>query len=279
MTMTDEQLRLYLDRIAVPYPDRPDLRNLTAVMRGHSEAFPFENIDVQLGRPVSMDIAAIFEKLVIGRRGGWCYEQNGLLGTALHAMGYDVARRTAGVMRAARGDVMMGNHLTLVVECNGRWLVDVGFGGSQAEPIPLASGFWRHPPYEISLAKTDDHWWRFEERFGDSPFSFDFRDEPADEERLATKCEWQQRDAESPFVMNLVTQQRRGAAHATLRGRVYSERHGTTEEKRLIGTAGELVTLLRDQFGLDVPEVASLWPTICERHVALFAPGDPLAAA
>jgi len=75
-------LQSYLDRIAFLGHPRPDLDTLTRLHRGHVENIPYENLDVQFVRPVTRDPAAIFEKLVTRRRGGWCYEMNGLLGWA-----------------------------------------------------------------------------------------------------------------------------------------------------------------------------------------------------
>jgi len=67
------ELAAYLERIGYAGPARPDLATLRAVHRAHLQAIPYENLDVQLGRPVSIDPAAAYDKIVRRRRGGWCY--------------------------------------------------------------------------------------------------------------------------------------------------------------------------------------------------------------
>lgn len=85
----------YFERIGYSGEHSPSLATLEAVFRAHVGAIPFENLDVQLGRPVSLDVSAIQTKLVAARRGGWCFEQNGLLGWALGELGFSV-RRVSG---------------------------------------------------------------------------------------------------------------------------------------------------------------------------------------
>ncbi|HVQ07634.1 MAG TPA: arylamine N-acetyltransferase [Allosphingosinicella sp.] len=263
-------LSAYLERIGHAGPVAPTYDSLAAIMRAHVAAIPFENLDVQLGRPIAGDLPAIFAKLVGRRRGGWCYEQNGLLGWALETIGFEVVRVAGGVMRVVSGDNVLGNHLALVVLLDRPWLVDAGFGGSLAEPIALAPAAHRHAPYELSLARIEDDYWRYEEWIRGRPFSFDFRFAPADPALLARQQARLQTDPDSPFVLNLVAQRRSGDSHASLRGRVLSLSRGESYEDFLIEDAETLVDTLRTRFALDVPEIAALWPRICDRHEALF---------
>jgi N-hydroxyarylamine O-acetyltransferase len=265
-------LDAYFHRIGYAGPRTTDLATLTGIVRAHVGAIAFENIDQQLGRRVSSDPAAIFRKLVTMRRGGWCYEQNGLLAMALEALGYRLTRVAGGVMRVRSGDATIGNHLALIVHlADGPWLADVGFGGSQAAPIPLAEGGHRHAPYDLTLRRLEDGLWRFEESDGGNPFSFDFAAEPADPARLSWHEANFQDDANSMFLLNLVVQRRLGEdAHVTLRGRTVVWNGQDGERKRLLGSADELVAAVRDEFGLDVPEIASIWPKVAARHEALF---------
>jgi N-hydroxyarylamine O-acetyltransferase len=233
----------------------PTAGTLAGVMRAHVATIPFENIDVQLGRPTSRALPDIFAKLVTRRRGGWCYEQNGLLGWALGEIGFAVTPLAGGVMRMTAGDAALGNHLALLVA-----------------PIRLAAGRYRHAPYDLSLARLDDGYWRYEERVDDKPFSFDFRAAPADQALLDAHHARLQVAPDSPFVLNLVVQRRLGDRHLSLRGRVLIETRadGRVAETR-VRDAQALVATLADRFGLDVPELAAHWPAICERHVAVFA--------
>lgn len=251
----------------------PTAETLAGVMRAHVATIPFENIDVQLGRPTSRALPDIFAKLVDRRRGGWCYEQNGLLGWALGRIGFAVTPLAGGVMRLAAGDAALGNHLALLVDLDdGPWLVDAGFGGSLAAPVRLVAAEHRHAPYQLSLAQLDDGYWRYEEEVEGKPFSFDFRAAPGDAGLLDAHHARLQAAPDSPFVLNLVVQRRLGDRHLSLRGRVLTELgpDGQTEQT-LLADADALVGTLATRFGLDVPEIAACWPAICARHTAVFA--------
>lgn len=272
------QLTAYLERVGWTAPVVPDLATLSALQRAHVEAIPFENLDVQFGRPPGRDPEAIFAKLVNARRGGWCYEMNGLFGRMLEEIGFAVTPLSAGVMRQVRGDFALGSHLCLMVSLDRDYLVDVGFGATLPEPMPIAEGSLGHPPLLCSLERTADDYWRFGEHVAasDEPFTFDFRAERADEAQLDRMCGWLGSDAESPFVQNLIVQRRDGDRRLTLRGRVLSVLGESGEDKRVLGDADDLVRTLRDDFLLDVTEAASLWPAIVARHEALFADQPPV---
>ena len=260
----------YLTRIGFQGSPRPDLITLRALHRAHQYAIPFENLDVQLRRPVTLDLEPSFDKIVHRRRGGWCYEMNRLMGWALEEIGFDVMRVAAGVMREHAGDSQLGNHLCLLVRLDQPYLVDVGFGGSMIEPLPLTATEREDCPYRLGLSELSDGYWRFQEVTHSGPFNFDFRVAPADEALFAQKCQQLQTDPASPFVQNLVVQRRSVDTHLSLRGRVLTTLHATHSDRVLLDSADELVATLRDRFDLEVPEAASLWPSICARHDEVF---------
>src|SRR5262245_33175107 len=106
----------YLGRIGLTERPAATLAGLRAVHRAHLLSIPYENVDVQFGRRLTIDPAAAYAKIVERGRGGWCYEMNGLLGWALGEFGFRVTRATGAVMREVRGDAVVGNHLVLRVE-------------------------------------------------------------------------------------------------------------------------------------------------------------------
>ncbi|MFM5953952.1 MAG: arylamine N-acetyltransferase family protein [Novosphingobium sp.] len=270
--LTADELDAYCARIGYAGPRAADLATLTALHRAHVLTIPFENLDVQLGTPPGQDAAAIFAKLVTARRGGWCYEQNGLFARALVSLGIAVTRLSAGVMRELRGEETMGSHLCLKVRIAGvDYLADVGFGSSQIEPLALSEQAWNAAPLAGRILRTPDGLWRFAIEAGPTPLSYDFADEPADEALLARLCAFQGAHPDSIFVQNLVVQQRTEDGHLMLRGKVLTETGPDRAAVRELGSAEELVAVLRDRFTLAVPDAARLWPSIEERHAALFA--------
>lgn len=108
-------LSLYLERIGLSAIPPSTSAGLEMVHRAQGAAIPYEGLDIPLGVPLDLDLSRIFDKLVIRRRGGWCYETNGLLGWALAELGFDVQRCTAGVYRREKGDAALGTHMMLLV--------------------------------------------------------------------------------------------------------------------------------------------------------------------
>ena len=261
------KLSAYLDRIAYDGPLRRDAATLAALHRAHLRAIPYENLDVQLGRPVTTVIPAIFDKIVTRRRGGWCYEMNGLFGWALGELGFAVTRCAGAVLRENRGDEAVGNHLVLrVVLEEGIYLADVGFGDGPIDPIFVISGPFVSHGFEFTLSRHDDDWWRLNHHSHGGAASFDFRLLPADEALLSERCVWLQSAAASPFVQNAVLQHHVGDGIWQLRGRVL--RHVTPSGKtdHLVANAAEYLAVLAEVFTLKLPEAADLWPKICARH-------------
>lgn len=264
-------LAAYLNRIGFAGQARPDLPTLQAVHRAHLLAIPYENLDVQLGRPVTTDPAAAFDKIVGRGRGGWCYEMNGLLGWALAEIGFSVTRMSGAVARAIRGDDAAGNHLILRVDLDDEaWMADAGFGDGPLGPFRIRPGAFRDGCFAFDLALQPDGWWRLTNHPRGGAPSFDFRDEPADETVLANKCHWLQTAPESGFVQNAVVQRHRPEGLAILRGRTLRTLLAHETQERLISSADEYVSVLADVFALDLPEAADLWPAIQARHAALF---------
>ncbi len=268
----------YLQRIGFNADPTPDLETLTALHQAHIHSVPFENIDVQLGIPLTISVQDAYRKIVERGRGGWCYEQNGVFGWVLSSLGYEVTRIAANVMREERGAVATANHLCLLVKipgCDNKYLVDVGFGGSLMQPILLCEDEYKHAPFSLSLKKTADQFWRFSESLGDQCMTFDFKEQPAREEQLASRSTFLQTDLSSNFVRNLVAQSRQGESHYVLRGKVFTHRSSDGRETReTLSSADELVDVLAKDFRLDVPEVATLWPQIVARHEELFGSGS-----
>jgi N-hydroxyarylamine O-acetyltransferase len=175
-------------------------------------------------------------------------------------------------MRQEGGAARSGTHLALLVDCDGPWLCDVGFGGSLLEPLPLAEVARLDAPYTVSLERTGDGYWRFTQRL-DAPFGYDFRAEPADEALFAEKCRWQATDPGSNFTQNFVAQKRSPDRHLVLRGKVLTEHGPEGTTTHTIGSADELVSTLAERFGIDEPRAREAWPRIVARHAELF--GEP----
>jgi N-hydroxyarylamine O-acetyltransferase len=130
-------LDAYLERIGLD--GHPSIAQLH---RAHLTSIPFENLDPHQGLPVSLEVEDLAHKLVTERRGGYCFEQNLLLKTALEALGGEVDMFLARMRLGAQpGVARPRSHLVLRVSENGAsWHADVGFARGILEPIPFGPG-------------------------------------------------------------------------------------------------------------------------------------------
>lgn len=155
-------LTAYFQRIDYRGPREPTLPVLSALMAAHVQAIPFENLDVLRGAGVDLAPDALFDKLVRRRRGGYCFEQNGLFLQVLTALGFAVRPLSARVrLASAPGQTPPRTHLFLEVTLDGaRWLADVGVGAfSLAAPIRFTPGDEQPTPHEPRrIVREGDHW-------------------------------------------------------------------------------------------------------------------------
>jgi N-hydroxyarylamine O-acetyltransferase len=137
------EVSLYAQRIRYEGLLRPSFETLRNLHLAHLLAVPFENLDIHLGQPIQLEPAVLFDKIVRQRRGGFCYELNGLFALLLEQVGFAVTLLSA---RDAHNDGTYGpefDHLTLSVQCpdapSVTWLADVGWGDTFREPLRLDS--------------------------------------------------------------------------------------------------------------------------------------------
>lgn len=287
------ELSRYLERIGFSGTPRVDLDGLRELHRRHLLAIPYENLDVQLGRHVGLGIDAIYDKLVVRGRGGWCYEMNGLLAWALESLGYSITRLAAGVMRVARGDAALGNHLAIWVRLPGEpvaYLADVGFGDGALEPVAIRAGAFSQHGFEFALESLAGGWWRFHNHPHGGAASFDFQLAPADPGRLASQCAFLQTSPLSPFTQVAVAQRHTADGLAVLRGRVLTRIAGGRAERHEVAGRVEYFALLHEVFGIDLSRdtgtggVAAelLWQRVSQQHAAflerLMGTSQPQAA-
>ncbi len=267
-------LAAYLARIGYVGTPRVDLPTLHDIHRAHLRALPYENLDVLLGQPGGVGIQGGYDKIVTGGRGGWCYEMNGLLGWALSEIGFQVTRMSGAVSRTERGEISHGNHLVLRVDLDQPYIADVGFGDGMLEPIPLRAGTYSRAGFDFRLETLDADWWRFHNHpFGGAPY-FDFTLATARDEDLATTCQWLRTSPESIFTQVAIVQRHTPEGLVVLLGRMLRRIQPDGKSHTLIGSSEELVDVLAREFGLDLPEAATLWPAICAKHDELFG-GPP----
>lgn len=255
-------LDAYLHRIGYQGPRDPTLDVLRALHEAHPLAIPFENLDPFMGRIVDLDPASVQDKLVGSRRGGYCFEHNLLFMRALKALGFAVSGLAARVLWGQPEDALTPRgHQLLRVELAGRtWIADVGFGGlTLTAPLRLDPGIEQQTPHEtFRILETGDHYrlqakvdgaWRTLYRFDLTPqYDVDYQ----------VSSYFLSANPASRFVTGLMIARAAPGRRLALRDNSFAiHRTGARTERREIATAGELATILTDDFGIEIADRAA----------------------
>lgn len=250
----------YLARIGYQGPAEPTLDTLHALHAAHNRSIPFENLDPVMGIPVhDLSCEALTAKLVHRRRGGYCYENNGVMGYALEALGYQVDRLVARVVWMRPPDAPQSGltHNVLAVTVPGedeRYLVDVGFGGQTlSSPIRLLAGpvqQTRHEPYRLVehpeglqlQAQVLGAWQPL--------YQFSLRPQPLVD--LSIGSWYSSTYPTAVFVVGLSVALVTDDARWNLRGRNLSIHSGGDTEKIRLSSAADVLDQLVNRFGIDL---------------------------
>src|SRR6185295_5670328 len=245
----------YLTRIAYAGPREPTISTLTALHAAHVTAIPFENLDILLGRGIDLDLAALERKLVIERRGGYCFEQNTLFRAALEGLGFRVISLAARVQVGATA-VRPRTHMLLLVDVEGEvFLADVGFGGDgPVLPLPLVEGreTWLGG-FGHRLRREGEAWVVEGNSVGNWGDLYMFTLEPQHPADFVMANHFTSTFPASPFVNNLTVQRSWPEGWLVLRNRDLTLREGGVTTSETIRDPEHLLEVLRDRFGLAFP--------------------------
>ncbi len=242
----------YLRRLGYEGPREPTLETLRALHLRHLESVPFENLDIHARRPIVLDEAAFFDKVVRRHRGGFCYELNGLFAALLRALGFQVTYLSGRV--SPDGVHPSGpefDHLVLEVTLNGSWLVDVGFGEGFVEPLPLAVGQWDSGGPRFHLERLGEDWSLWVEVPGGARrLLYVFSRVPRRLEEFAEMCRYHQTSPDSFFLKDTLCSRKTPTGRVTLSGHrlIVTERGQRVE--RVLGSAEERERALLEHFGI-----------------------------
>jgi N-hydroxyarylamine O-acetyltransferase len=253
----------YLGRVGYDGDLTPTVETLRRLHRAHVAAIPFENLDVVLGRGVSLEMGAMQEKLLRRGRGGYCYEHNLLFAALLEWTGFAVSRLTARIRMGGDGPRESG-HMLLRVEAGDRpWLADVGFGGQRLmEPVLLGDGATsQQGGWTYRLNREGTGAWVLRVWRPDGWFDlYGFTLEPRHHGDYVVYNHYTSTSPDSPFVRGVAVMQTEPRLRQTLIGRKLTTAYpdGSTERRELTGA--ESIDVLRATFGiaLDLEEEARL---------------------
>lgn len=272
-TFNPEQIRAFLQRIGQPTDDRglpvPSEELLHDLHWAHLQSVPFENLDiVRLERTIRLEPRAIYGKIVGERRGGYCFEVNGLLAVILPDLGFAVRRVMVQFVQADGGMSEPFDHLALIVsvpgedECD-RWLVDVRSGRQAfARPLRMVADLEQHQPevdttYRLTRDDGADDRWVLHTKVGGGDWAawYAFDEIPRELADFAGRNAFFQTDDVSPFRQGPLATRSRPGGRVTVTGDRLVETVGGVRSEREI-TSAEVDALLSSEFGivLDAPD-------------------------
>lgn len=252
-------VELYLQRIGYTGPRTPTAETLRGLHRAHLFSVPFENLDIALGRPIVLEEAKLFGKIVHQHRGGFCYELNGSFAWLLRQLGFRVEMLNARVYDDVSTPGPDFDHMTLLVHLEERWLADVGFGDCFHEPLRLDDAAEQpRNGYQYKITPGPERWLLSEHKPPSAwQPAYDFDLTPRQLADYAAMCLYQQTSPNSHFT------QKRVCTLPTLTGRITLSnnrqivtKNGTRTEREL--SEAEYTEVLRARFGIRLDSPADV---------------------
>ena len=246
-------LECALDRVGHTGGRAPDLATLEALQRAFLLSVPFENLDIHLGRPITVTLEHAYAKIVEARRGGFCYECNGLFAAMLEALGFRVTILSARMALGGRVSPEFG-HMVLRVDLDVPYLVDVGNGESCRAPLRFDGANERdaegktyrvgsHDATPALMFRTQDDPWR-------PRFLIDAT--PRRREEFAAMCRFHQTSPESHFTRQRLVTLATDRGRLTVVDRRFTETDGDQRQERELRSDAEYRQCLREQFALEL---------------------------
>ncbi|HEV3339767.1 MAG TPA: arylamine N-acetyltransferase [Pirellulales bacterium] len=255
MSTADLDIEAYCQRIGYAGLREATLPVLEEIHLAHATHIPFENLDIQLGRPIAIDLPSIQGKLVGARRGGYCFEQNTLLAAALEQLGFEVTR-LAGRVRLNATRILPRTHMLLRVQAAGEeWLADVGFGtGGLLKPLRIRpDDVSQQFSWSFRLVQEGTFWRLQSLREGTWQDLYVFTLEPHYAIDFEMANHYVSTHPASRFVQTLAVQKQSPGKCYLLRNRELTVIEGQTTSVRQIGDDESLLAVLAETFGLEFP--------------------------
>ncbi|KRA96656.1 hypothetical protein ASD83_16320 [Devosia sp. Root685] len=271
-------LNAYFERIGFAGSIAPTIQTLELLHALHPAVIPFENIAPLIGEPVLLDQQSLEKKLLIERRGGFCFEHNFLFMRILQDLDYEVRPLLARVIWTNPEAIAAPpSHMLLLVDIKGtNYIADVGFGGlSLTAPLRLRASSEQATPHETFRLTGSDPDWTLEVKIGEEWRGvYVFTTEAVDEVDLWDLNRDLSSNPASPFTLQL----RAALAPSGRRLKVHNDLFtvqptGEAAEKRTLTSVEDMRAVLTEELGLTLPESEKL-----DARLAGFHPIPPETA-
>jgi N-hydroxyarylamine O-acetyltransferase len=254
-------LDAYFRRIEYTGDRQANVKTLTDLHLAHATHIPFENLDVMLKRSIPIDLESIQAKLVLGRRGGYCFEQNFLFAAVLDQLGFPVTLLAARVRLGAHR-LLPRTHVLLAVDVEGdRWLADLGFGSfGLLVPVPLLVAEYQQFAWGYRVARESELWVLQALIGGTWQDLYVFTLEPQHPVDFVPPNYYVSTHPDSRFVQTLTVQRVTPASRSVLKNTALVTTTPAGETRRTIRSSAELLDVLAGDFGLEFPAATEFLP-------------------
>jgi N-hydroxyarylamine O-acetyltransferase len=235
----------YLARIGVDEVSL-DEAGLRRLQRQHLLHVPFENLDIHWGRKIVLDIDSFYRKIVWEKRGGFCYELNGLFGALLNELGFPTRMVSARVAGATTFGPEY-DHMALISSIGEEeFLVDVGFGAFTTEPRRMVLDLEQEDPSGIYVIRQRDD--GYMAIVNEETAEYIFTPVGRELGEFAEMCEFYQTSPESHFKQGKVCSILTEDGRKTLTDKKFMVT--TRAEKKESDVGPEFDSLLEREFGI-----------------------------
>jgi N-hydroxyarylamine O-acetyltransferase len=246
------EVKAYLERINYKGSLLPTLETLRDLQFFHLLSVPFENLSIHANEPILLQDKSLFEKIVLRRRGGFCYELNGLFASLLRLLGFSVTLLSAGVAKKDGGLGPDFDHMTLMVLLEERWLVDVGFGDSFRQPLWMDSRDAQAQGERSYQISDDGNYLILRENDGvnDWKAQYRFTLRPHELADYAEMCHYHQTSPKSTFTQKRVCSMAKPDGRVTLSDMRLIETAGSERREQVMMDETEYAEILEREFGI-----------------------------
>ncbi|KIE59188.1 hypothetical protein A946_00155 [Methylacidiphilum kamchatkense Kam1] len=245
----------YFKRIHYKGDCARSLNTLFDLHLSHTQHIPFENLDILLGKSISLALPDIERKLINNKRGGYCFEHNLLFAHILNILGFPITRLAARV-HYRTNKILPRTHMALLVHHDGsNWLADVGFGGhGLLLPLPLKENVETTAFGWTYRIKRIGHLWALELLQKESWSTlYSFSVEPQEEIDYKIANYYVSTHPDSPFTHTLIVQSVCPKERKILRNKVFTVQTPSSLFQKELKDDEELLEILLNEFGLSFP--------------------------
>lgn len=259
----------YLNRLQFKHDVLPNEATLCALHVAHLRHIPFENFDIRLGRALDLNTYKLFEKLIIGRRGGICYELNGLLSALLRTLGFAVSILSARVFDGNKPGPDFDHLLLLVLLGEKKLIVDVGFGDAFLQPLDLGKKGFTQKDSNYAIDRQDDVYVMIKrDTAGEIKRQYAFHLEQQDMSAFNAMCHFHQISIASHFTQKSIFSIANENGRTTISNGRLIKTNMTQRSEWAITDAMHFANILQQEFACSAQASADL--------SVLFSPSSPI---